>query len=535
MNRLKKSTLDFSKTGHLQPLVTDYVLHPERIQDFFSVPFHLNKIGESVYARNFSMVNRNVLWCVVKEQYESLQLNVTPFDSVHENIALLTDEKTFTVTTGHQLNLCSGPLYFIYKIASTINLTQQLKQKYPGYNFIPVYWMASEDHDLVEINHFNLYGKRFQWNTPQSGATGRMNCEGAELVLNELEPLLKNTTHGAELLQLFQKSYSKKHPLAEATRIFVHELFGRHGLLILDPDHAALKKLFADTMIDDAINHSAFTAVNNTIQSLEKNYKAQVHPREINLFYLGENFRSRIEKHGDRYEVLDHAISFTREELIHEVKNHPENFSPNVVLRPLYQETVLPNLAYVGGPAEIAYWLEYKTLFEHYNTPMPCLVLRSMAMIADHSTQKKLTKLGISLEDIFKPTDQLEKDFVHKMTNTGFVDDAKIGLEKLFEELEKGIVAIDITLKPTAEAEKQKILKGFHTLEEKINRSLKRQHETALHQIEKIKSSLFPDGIMQERHDNFSAFYAKWGDGFIDQLVHEMDPLEKKFFIFSEE
>jgi len=532
---LKKHSIDFSLTGMLPELVKAYLEEQPRLRNFYNVPFHLDNIIQAAGQRKFNSADRQLLCKVITGQYEAIApVSKTP-EAVQKNIDLLAADGTYTVTTGHQLNLFTGPLYFIYKIASTLNLAAQLNAARPGFNVVPVYWMASEDHDLAEINHFHVFGKRIQWEHQKDGAVGRLASSEMSGLLDEIQQVLGGAPHGEELTGLFRKAYADGRTLSEATRILVNELFGKHGIVILDPDHASLKGRYVSVMTDDAMHHHAYEKVGNAVIKLEEHFKAQVHPREINLFYLDAHFRGRIEKSGDGYAVLDHPKTFTLKELADEMKSHPESFSPNVVLRPMYQETVLPNLAMIGGPAEIAYWLEYKAMFDHYHVPFPCLVLRGCAMILEQSMQTKLNKLGITPEAVFKPAEVLVKEFIGRNSDTAFLEEARKKTESVFDALAEKMSHVDVTLKASAEGEKQKALKAIQVLEEKVTKAYKRKNETAVTQIEKIKSALFPDQSLQERHENFMSFYSKWGQAFIDEIVSGLNPLEKKFIIFSEE
>src|SRR6185369_8740215 len=277
-------------------------------------------------------------------------------------------------------------------------------------------------------------------------------------------------------------------------RIVVHELFSDRGLVIIDADNKHLKKLFIPVMKDDAENQTAFTLVNETISELGKKYKSQVHPREINLFYLDVNYRKRLISNKGSFEVIDTDLRFNKEELFREMESHPEKFSPNVVLRPLYQEKILPNIAYVGGPAEVAYWLEYKKMFEHYGVKLPVLVLRNCLTIVDSDTQNKLTKVGFEPEDIFMTEEELIKKHLRtKQTPEFSIESLLKKTDELFNEAGSQVDAIDPTLKASVEAEKQKIQNSLRMLEEKIRRAEKKKHETTIGQVKRLKEKLFPE------------------------------------------
>ena len=261
---------------------------------------------------------------VLKEQYGGLDIS----QSVSNSINSLSNSKTFTVTTGHQLNIFTGPLYFIYKIVTVINACKTLKQAYPDYNFVPVYWMACEDHDFEEINHFFFEGNKLEWETDQKGAVGRFDP-------SKLKNIAERLPSGAEF---FKDAYSQG-TLGDAARTYVNHLFGEEGLVVVDGDNPELKALFSHVIEDDLFIHSAADKVSNTSSALESlGYKTQVYAREVNFFYLEDGVRERIEKTEDGFVVLDTDIRLSNDEMRKLIQEHPERFSPNVILRPLYQE-----------------------------------------------------------------------------------------------------------------------------------------------------------------------------------------------------
>lgn len=536
MALFSKTQIDFTDTNSFSTLILDYLSSSKTIHNFQSYPFTEEGFKQAIISRKKTPVNRKLLSDIIRLQYKKLSDTISISDTLKKNISSLQHENTFTVTTGHQLNLFTGPLYFIYKIVTTINLARQLNQTFPEDNFIPLYWMASEDHDLDEINHINLFGKKIEWKSQSQGAAGRIMCTGISEVISLLREMLGTNSHSEKIINIFSKAYDEKNNLSEATRIVVHELFSEYGILILDADDASLKKLFVNEMKDDVVNHSAFKLVNETVEKLEKNYKVQVHPREMNLFYLGENFRERIVEEDGDFKVLNTEIKFSKEEILNQIENHPEQFSPNVVLRPLYQEKILPNIAYVGGPAEISYWHEYKKMFEHYSTNLPVLVLRNCVMIVDAATRDKLKKLGFEPEDLCMNENELIKKYLEQKCSEDFsISELSDKIDSLFSETINKVNEIDPTLKTSVEAEKQKTLNNLKTLEERILRAEKRKHETAITQIKKIKEKLFPEGKLQERHENLFTYYSKFGYGFLDELLRELNPMEKKFILLVEE
>jgi uncharacterized protein YllA (UPF0747 family) len=408
----------------------------------------------------------------------------------------LRDENTFTVTTGHQLNIYTGPLYVIYKLVSTINLARALQTAYPDQQFVPVYWMATEDHDFEEINHFFAFGTKYEWTTSQKGAVGRFNLSDFPRIP------LRN--------ELFDKAYSEGKTLSEAVRIYMHAIFGAEGLVCLDADDARLKSLFAPIMAADLNQQVHEPIVRASTEKLEAlGYKTQVAAREVNLFRLTENDRIRLEK-GDSVEMAD--------------------ASPNVILRPLYQEVILPNLAYIGGPAEVAYWLQLKGIFDLHQIPFPILLPRNFAIVKTQKQAERAEKLGLSLADIFQDELTLRRSFVAGRTEHVLDTASEIkALQPILDALATRAKAIDPTLEASVLAEQARWTKGLERLAKKMKRAAERNQGDEVRQVLALKEALFPAGEWQERHTNFLEFATDHPE-FISDLLKTFDPLHFEFY-----
>ncbi len=515
----QKQTIPLHTTGLFSSLFSDYVSQSEKVKPFYDDHFHKQHFSSYLEKNKFDYVNRTALMSALQKQ-STLVSNTSA--STKTNIALLEKPTTYTVTTGHQLCLFTGPLYFIYKIASTINLCKSLKTNFPGKDFVPVYWMASEDHDFEEINHAFAFGKKVVWNSAQKGSVGEFSTEGLQEVIAELKIILGDNEKSNELIELFEKAYIHHSNLADATRYMVNALFGEYGIVILDGNDADLKELFKEEFKKDIFENSPFKLVNETITELKRDYSAQVNPREINIFYKEKGLRERIEKQENNYVVLNTGIKFTEKELNHIIETTPEKLSPNVVLRPLYQQKILPNIAYVGGPGEIAYWLEYKTLFDTFKLHLPVLMPRNFVLLLDKGTQTKIQKLNLTIEDVFRDGDELVKAFIKAQHDDINLEEAKKQLTSVYASVLETVSGIDKTLAGTTEAEKQKSINGLATIEQKINKALKQKSETDINQIWSVKEKLFPKNTPQERYDNFSMYYSKFGKEFITNVMKEL-------------
>jgi len=511
--------VDFDKTNSFSKAFLDYINQKPELSTFYEQ--FPTKEGLKIQAenRNFSLATRKITSAVLTEQYE----NITASELTLNNIEKLKSSDTFTITTGHQLNIFTGPLYFIYKIVTAINACKAMKKQYPELNFVPVYWMASEDHDFDEIDHFRFGGKKFTWETDQTGAVGRFNPKSIKPIFDEIK-----------MPDFFKEAYLKHDTLAAAVRHYVNALFGEEGLVIIDADNPKLKKIFQPVIEDDIFKNTPNQLVNKQNKTLETlGYTTQVFPREINFFYLKGNLRARIVKQGENYSVLDTDINFTDASLKSEIENHPERFSPNVVLRPLYQETILPNLAYVGGPSELVYWFQLKGVFDYFKTEFPSLLPRNFAGVIKPNILNKIEKESFTFEEIFIEQDQLIKKKVKLNSNNNLELKKEIKeLQNIFSAVKFQSTQLDSTLEQHVVAEQKKAEKSLLSIEKKMLQAEKRNHETLIERIHEIKESLFPGGTPQERKDNFLNFYLS-DTTFIESCLENFDAFDLRFHLIG--
>lgn len=527
---MKATYIDYKDTNSFSKTLLAYLDGNADLADFYGQAPTFEGFARQIEQKR-SFENREVLVAALREQYAGL-LDSSP--AVAQNIGVLSAESTFTVTTGHQLNIFTGPLYFIFKIVTAIRLAKDLKEKFPDKDFVPVYWMATEDHDFEEINHTKVYGKKVSWDVSGISGTGRMDTSSMEEVVRKYCGMLGLSDNSSKLASIMENAYLSGRNLADATRELVHALFAEYGLVIVDADRPALKRLFADMITDDILSERSFGAISHTSSRLEElGFKPQVHARECNFFYLTDEFRERIVKQADgRYEVLHRDLYFTADEIRTEIQTHPERFSPNVVMRPLYQEVILPNLAYIGGGAEIVYWLQLKANFDQFEVPFPILIPRNSAMITDDSVAGKIFRLDLTFKSIFKSEAVLQNDYVKRQTKHRLnLRDEWMEFSAIFGKIKLRTHKIDPTLGPSTEAVKARLKKAIHNLEKKMLKADKRNHDEALIQISRLKERLFPGGGLQERSENFATLYVKHGDELITELIRHFNPLDFKFTI----
>ena len=510
--------LPLSEVNQFSSLFLDYIEQSPKLTNFSGNYPDIQGFNKQIALKKLDIEKRKVLVKTLKKQYANLPSQ--------PDLDILLAENTFTVTTGHQLNIFTGPLYVVYKLITAINLAKKLKSFFPEYNFVPVYWMASEDHDFAEINHFSLFGKMHTWETTQTGAVGRMDPK-------EMANMIAKVP---QCPTVFKDAYLNNETLVDAARCYVHELFGSEGLISIDADSRDLKRQFIPVIKNDLLQNTAFEVVSKATKSLEDlGYKTQIAPREINFFYLADGIRERITRDGDVYKVLNTNIQFSEIEILDLLESEPEKFSPNVVLRPVYEEIILPNLAYIGGPSEVPYWLQLKPIFDFHHIEFPILMPRNFGMFINKLSAQRIGKLGLSASDLFLEEIILKKKFVERNSNNilSLLSENE-GFKKLFEKVLAKAIKVDITLEGAVQAEQKRFMNGSEKLEKRIRKAEERKMTTEISQLAVLKEKLFPNGTPQERIENFLNFSFE-NPAFLTQVGETFDPLDFSFYLMVEE
>jgi bacillithiol biosynthesis cysteine-adding enzyme BshC len=523
------STLSFSATGFFSKLVADYIAADKKLQPFYEHAVDLDGIKNAMQQRKQFNTNRPLLVDNFTEKYSNIPLT----EKQQANINRLANENTFTITTAHQPNIFTGHLYFIYKILHAIKLADYLCEQLPEANFVPVYYMGSEDADLDELGFIVINGEQYKWNTNQTGAVGRMKVDKALVqLIDQFSGQLLVHPFGASIVDVMRKCYTIGTTIEQATFALVNELFAAYGLLILLPDDTQLKDAFSPIIAAELNSQFSHEAVAKTVNQFPAEYKVQTSGRELNLFYLQEQSRERIEKVGDHFEIVNTDLQFTVQEMMKELKNHPERFSPNVILRPVFQEFILPNIAFIGGGGEIAYWLELKRVFAAVKVPYPMLIVRNSFLVIEKKYQQILDKLQLSHAAIFSKEFDLMNALVKRDSDMQVeLTNEKEQLQNLYQHISEVAGKIDATLHAHTAALFVKTNKKILALEKKMLRAEKKKFETQQQQLHKIKSQLFPNNSLQERVENFMGLYAQYGDGFIQALYENSLTLEQQFTV----
>ncbi len=529
----EKSFIDYSQISQISARDKAYVDEEPALREFYKYQPDFANFKDVIQDKKNANINRKLLASVLLEQYQTFNISA----KTKINIDKLLEQNTYSVITAHQPSLFTGPSYFIYKICSVINLSQRLNSDLSNNYVVPVFITGGEDHDFEEISTAQVFGKKLVWENSTGGSVGKLNNDSLGPVLEELKELLGDRPIAQDIYSTIHTAFTKHRSYGQGMRYLVNELFGSYGLIVLDMSDKRLKEAFIPIIEKEIFERKSVDFVQETVARLEKaGFSNQAYPREINLFYLGDGYRERIVFEDSIYKVNNQNISFTEDEIREEIHKSPERFSPNVVLRPVYQEYIMPNLAYVGGGGELAYWMERQSQFEYYGINFPMLIRRNSVLIIDKGNQKKLNKLSISLENLLEEEHIMVAAFLKKHSENEFtLETQKEAISTTYDEIVSAVEKVDKSLVATVKAERAKHIKSLENLEGRLKKAEKNKHDTGISQLKSIKAKLFPANNLQERKENFLTFYTRYGQSYIEYLVEHLDPFQKGLMVIKEE
>lgn len=499
-----------------------FAANQSALQSLIHRPFELESFAAQIEEKKaFPLENRQMLTERITAQYRKSGIEAPKV------LKDLNKDNSFTVCTGHQLNLFTGHLYTIYKIVHAVKLAQQLNTKFNNTQIIPVFWMASEDHDLDEVDHLFVGNKKIRWQSEQTGAVGEMAINNWDSWQQDLLTLFPY--HAQKLKELL--AHYQGQNLADATRKLIHFLFRDTPLVIVDGNDKELKRLFLPTMKSELQSQFVLDGVEQSKSILESlNLKEQAFAREVNLFYLAKGQRTRIEKSEGRFKLG--ANWFDEVHVLSELENFPERFSPNVLMRPLYQETILPNLCYIGGGGELAYWLQLKPVFERAQVTYPILALRFSAQFMTIKQAHKIHDFGFDFTSFSARKEQVLKAFFNRTSAIPDFDEVYLSMlnaleEKMLEQAQQ----TDFNLIAAAKAERTRMEKNALNFYNKVRRHEKSKHALEIQSVEVLYAQLFPNDGLQERYENFITFYFSTQGTFIQLLIDEVDAFASDFLV----
>ena len=523
----------FERMPAFSTLFTTYCTDYDRLAAFYSGDWRSPEARRQAAARTAARPrDRNLLADVLLEQNERWGLDPT----TRAHIEALRDAETVAVVTGQQVGLLTGPLYTPYKTLTTVQLARRLAEE-TDRSVVPVFWLEGGDHDLDEVAGFNLLHRneavalRYTGHTlPEHGnlgPVGRLHLtDQITAVLDQVDEVLPPSDFHDALLTALRAAYQPGTTLLDAFARLMRALFPEAGLVFMNPDDARLKQQAAPLFrreIEDC--DTASTRLNEVSAVLERDFHIQVHTRPTNLFLCDGTGRHPIDADGDQFTLRSTDRTFTRDDLLALLDADAACFSPNVVLRPIMQDWLMPTAAYVGGPGEVAYFAQFKPLYEWAGVPMPVIYPRASVSVLEAKVQKVLGKHALDVPDFGDDLDRLFQRVVLQEMDAdveAMFKEAGRHLHQAINQLKPKIEQVDRTLVRTAEATRAGLIKEMEKLKGRVVRAEKQHHDQLRAQLEKAMINLYPGGKPQERALSVLYFLNKYGLNFLTVLHDQL-------------
>ena len=525
-----------SSTGGFSNLYIDFLNDFRKVHQFYEMDFHSLQAFSSHAENISSRYQRNPLVSEVLSEQNQL---FGAGSRALQNIQYLDQQNTLAIVTGQQVGICGGPLYSVYKIITVLKLVDKLSESYPSFKFIPVFWLEGEDHDFNEVSAIGLLdsdhqpksidyqtesGKRANKNI---GAVGEIVLDASiQSFIEHLQKTFQNSEFKRPLVDFLQNIYTPGITFNVAFARLMNKLFEDSGLIFISINDRRLKKILSPIFKRELQEYPKVSqGIINKSAELEARYHAQIKPKALNLFFFHNNGRYLIEPREHDFMLKGTRQYFQKEEMLRIAEETPELFSPNVALRPICQDTILPTLVYVGGPSEIAYFAQLKPVYALFDIVMPIIYPRASATIVEEKSVRILEKYQLDLLEIFKDRERLNRkiiDLISEVKIDEMFDEATKRTDELIAEMKYGINYIDSTLMGPLESTREKIKSYLDVLKDKIVEAQKRKHDIALRQMAKVYNLIFPNDNFQERELSIIYFMNKYGLDFIKRLQSEI-------------
>lgn len=531
-----KMFINFSEIPKHQNLFLDYLYRFDNVKEFYKHNFrnkenfssHFKSITDSKKDKQFQISP------IIKNQYSD-------FNSVSEktlkNIDSLDIPKTIAIVTGQQVGILGGPLYTVYKILTAVRLVNQLNERFEEYKFVPVFWLEGDDHDFNEVRSMNIFDTENQvlnigYKTEIEDDEAKLSVgnisfdESINDFLNSLENSLRQTDFKEGLLSKLKIFYAQGKTFKQSFKELIFWLFDEYGLVIFDPQDAAVKQLLKPVFKKEVNNFQQHTEKLIQVSAdLEELYHAQVKVKPVNLFYHTDDGRFSVEPVDEIFKLRRKRKQFTKEEILNEIEEHPERFSPNVLLRPICQDYLLPTGFYIAGPSEISYFAQITPLYDFYKITTPVIYPRTSVTLIEKNVNDALNKYDLTLKDVFSSLTDLKHKVIAGLSensiDTSFIN-AENDIELIFDRIKENLFAIDKTLVDSSVKYKDRVISVFNELRNKAVKAQESKHETTVRQLTRISHLLYPNENLQEREINFTYFYNKYGIELIKKLFEEI-------------
>lgn len=528
--------ISFNEIPENTKLFLDYLNNFEKVQKFYKYNFR----NKESFSSKFQQLKesprefRTELSTIINSQYKDF----TPSSKTLKNISLLKNKETLAIVTGQQLGILGGPMYTFYKIITAIKLASHLSERYDDYHFVPVFWLEGDDHDFDEVRTINAVNDnneivKISYTDGEleedinRGSVGHLKFKDTIAnFLKEFETQLRDTEFKTQLMENFRNFYKEDKTFKDSFRELLFWMFDQYGLVVFDPQDAKVKELLKPIFKKEVSDFRSHTEnLVNTSAKLEELYHAQVKIRPINLFYNYDEGRYIIEPFENEFRLKGKRKKFLIDELVNLIDSEPEKFSPNVLLRPVCQDYLLPTAFYIGGPSEIAYFAQILPLYEFYNVDPAIIYPRSSATIVEKSIKTILDKYELEITDLFTDPNKLKNQIINNVSENNLENifkGSKNKIDLVFDELKEKLFEIDKTLGEVNTKYRIKVLTYIDELNAKATEAQKKRYEITLRQIDKASLILYPNLNLQERELSFFQFANKYSVDILKKIFEEL-------------
>jgi bacillithiol biosynthesis cysteine-adding enzyme BshC len=527
--------INYSDLPNFTNLFLDYIYEFDKVKEFYLHNFR----NQEEYAHKFNEISnsKRILPTELSKIISNQYANIKTSKRTLNNINSLGNANALAIVTGQQLTIFGGPLYTFYKIITAIKLCSQLKENFVDYNFIPVFWLEGDDHDFNEVRTVNIFNslneiQKIEYpeaiDSPNEfGSVGNIKLkEEIDETLNKLKSSLRQTDFRDELISLLSSSYNSMNSFKSAFKSLLINFFDEYGLVIIDPQDSEFKKLLIPVFekeIKDYFNHTQVILKRSAV--LEEKYHAQVKVKPINLFLSDESKRYLIEPDESGYRLKNKRKKFSQEELLKLLYTNPELFSPNVLLRPVCQDFILPTAFYIGGPSEISYFAQLIPYYSIYKISQPFIYPRASITLIEKNINSLIEKYGLNILNIFHHGKELIPETIQKFADVNTSEmflQAQNNVKSIIDNLKTNLINIDPSVEQNLEKLQEKLLQNIDSVKTKIENTIIKKNEILDRQLNKIFNNILPESNLQEREINFSYYVNKYGTDFINYLFNEI-------------
>jgi bacillithiol biosynthesis cysteine-adding enzyme BshC len=509
----------------------DYTNDVQNVKEFYPLHYKDNiswqTIIDKVRARN---ADYSELGNILERQNTDFGIN----QKILDNIEKLASGSAFAVVTGQQTGIFTGPLYTIYKAMTAIRLSQYLSEKYQA-DFIPVFWVESNDHDLKEANHIYLLDsnsdqRKIEYNPSQyiidSSVKDVIVDDSFTMAIDDFEKSLPNTEFKSDIFGIIRDSYLPSKSISYGFGRMMSKLFGKYGLVLIDPSDSEIKKLMLPIFQKEAEHPlKSVEILNSAGEKLRlSGYECPIEKSDDStcIFIEIDGARRKLYYRNERFEFDSCDMVLSKSELLETLQIAPWRFSPNVALRPVIQDYILPTVSYIAGPGETAYFAQLSEVYQHFGVNMPIIHPRASFTIIEGRIQRVIEKNKLEIADLMEDHARLFSRLSREQAPVEIevlIESSRLCLEKVFKSLSSELSNIDPNLANIVESARKKVDLQVNILKDKAYQSQRGRDEVTRSQIKRACMNVFPEGEPQERVFNIVQYLVLYSTQLLDEIM----------------